>query len=567
MSTSGPFLQIRHGDGPPRVVPVVGARMVAGRSPKIELVLESDTVSRQHMELVKDDSGHWWVRDLHSRNGTLVNGARVASHRLAFGDVIQIEDYFLTYVRGAGETVMRPATVEARLTMVEGAFGPVRTLRELGAPKIDASQLSRLIALGGELLATEEADARLRILCDLMIGKDMKGTAALAIRVDRGGVVEPELLRPPALAAGHEAPHISRTVLRAVLASGAPVVASSFDGGKDLIKLSLVAQAMSAVALPIGGDGDRCDILYVALPSNYGTAEWLALFSLAGELFRQAESTWEARRKAEAQAMLEEELERARDIQTRLVPRDFHTGKLDVAFEYEACKWVGGDYVDALPLRDGRVLITVMDVCGKGLEAAMIAAGLHTTVHVLVYEGLGLAALVRSLNRYLCESLPAGVFVTMCALVIDPERGAIEQVNCGHPPPMLAGPDGALREIETFEHAPLGFLEVDAEIVVTRDRLDHAQLLALYSDGLSELLDESDRMLGVEGLGALIAALAPEAGGASATELTARLRERLADYRGRAVPGDDASFILVLRAQPDAARPTPTAPPPSRSSP
>ena len=539
---------------------MVGERMVVGRSPKIELVLESDTVSRQHMELVKDDAGQWWARDLHSRNGTLVNGARVVSQRLTYGDVIQVEDYFLTYVRGPNgmaETAARRPMSEARLTMMDGPIGPVRSLRELGAPKIDASQLSRLIALGGELLATEEADARVRILCELMVSKDMHGTAALAIRLDRAGSREPALMRPPSLAPGRETPHISRTVLRTVLASGAPVVASTFDGGKELVKLSLVMEAMSAVVVPIGGDQEHLEVLYVALPSNYGTAEWLALISLAGELYRQAESTWAARRQAEAQAVLEEELERARDIQTRLVPRDFHTGRLDVSFDYEACKWVGGDYVDALPLRDGRVLITVMDVCGKGLEAALIAAGLHTTVHVLVHEGLGVAALVRSLNRYLCSTLPAGVFVTMCSLVIDPATGEIEHVNCGHPSPMIATPVGALRELETFEQAPLGFLDVDAEIVVTRDRLDHGELLALYTDGLSELLNESDRMLGVEGLAAYVAAVAHDAPTTPATPLAARLRAHLSAYRGAAVPADDASFILVLRPQP----PTPASSP------
>ena len=97
------FLQIRRGDAPPRVVGLLGTRMVAGRSPEVEIVLESDTVSRQHMELVKDESGHWWVRDLHSRNGTIVNGARVNSHRLSFGDVIQVEDYFLTFSRSPSE--------------------------------------------------------------------------------------------------------------------------------------------------------------------------------------------------------------------------------------------------------------------------------------------------------------------------------------------------------------------------------------------------------------------------------------------------------------------------------
>ncbi|HGG57364.1 MAG TPA: serine/threonine-protein phosphatase, partial [Nannocystis exedens] len=293
--------------------------------------------------------------------------------------------------------------------------------------------------------------------------------------------------------------------------------------------------------------GEHLDVLYVTFPRNYATAEWLALCSLAGELYRQADAAWVARNAAQEQAILEEELERAHDIQTRLVPDDFILGQLDIGFGFEACKWVGGDYVDALPLHDGRVLITVMDVCGKGLEAALIAAGLHTTVHVLVHEGLGLASLVSSLNRYLCETLPVASFVTMCALVIDPLTGVIEHVNCGHPPPFIAGKRGGVREITIHEHAPLGFLDVDEEIVVTRDQLADEHVLVLYTDGLSELLDEREQMLCVEGLSTLISEVARGVCYASATELAAVLRGALADYQGKAVAADDLSFILIRR--------------------
>ncbi len=540
-----------------RVSPLTGQRLVVGRSPDVELVLASDTVSRQHLEVVRDDSGRWWARDLGSRNGTAVNGKVISSQPLTFGDVIQVEDYTLTFVRnpGDGGDIAQMTSVgtasSMELTLVDSPVGPVRSLRDLGAPKIDASHISRLVALSAELLASESAEERLSTLCNMMISESMRGSAALAIRVATRGDVEPMLLVQPAMAvAGAPVPHISRTVLRAVVAQGSPVIASTAvsQDNKELLRLSMVVQAMSAISVPLGGAGECLDVLYVTFPRNYATAEWLALCSLASELYRQADAAWVARKAAQEQAILEEELERAHDIQTRLVPDDFILGELDIGFGYEACKWVGGDYVDALPLHDGRVLITVMDVCGKGLEAALIAAGLHTTVHVLVHEGLGLAPLVSSLNRYLCETLPAASFVTMCALVIDPETGAIEHVNCGHPPPFIAGVNGAVREIEIHEHAPLGFLDVDEEIVVTCDRMPHEHVLVLYTDGLSELLDESDQMLCVEGLSTLISEVARGTRYASATELAAVLRGALADYQGQAVAADDLSFILVRRA-------------------
>jgi len=550
--------------------------MVAGRSPDVELVLESDTVSRQHLEIVRDEPGRWWVRDLASRNGTAVNGTQVTAHMLAYGDVIQIEDYNLTFVRSPHEGDTSRALQIAptgegplmQLTMVEGPVGPVRSLRDLGAPKIDASHLSRLVSLSAELLATGSAEERLETLCRLMTNRDMRGIAAFALRVSLDAEAEPTLLVPPTVAAGRDIPHISRTVLREVIAEGTPVLASTMTtGNKDMLKMSVVVQAMSAVAVPLGGTGNTLDVLYVTFPSNYATAEWLALASLAGELFRQADAAWVARKAAQEQAILEEELERAHDIQTRLVPDDFCLGQLDIGFGFEACKWVGGDYVDALPLHDGRVLITVMDVCGKGLEAALVAAGLHTTVHVLVHEGLSLAPLVASLNRYLCETLPAASFVTMCALVLDPETGVIEHVNCGHPPPLITSANGQVREIAIHEHAPLGFLDVDEELVVARDQISCDHVLVLYTDGLSELLDERDEMLCVEGLSTLIGELGAGSTDRSATFLAGSLRGALASYQGAAVAADDLSFIVVRRAVRSAMRTGPqraVMPPPPR---
>ncbi len=158
--------------------------MVAGRSPDVELVLQSDTVSRQHLEVVRDESGRWWVRDLASRNGTAVNGQQITAHLLTFGDVIQIEDYTLTFVRSPNEgpkakreerTAPGPSI---QLTMVDSPVGPVRSLRDLGAPKIDASHLSRLVSLSAELLATEGSKDRLATLCELMISRPRPGRAS-----------------------------------------------------------------------------------------------------------------------------------------------------------------------------------------------------------------------------------------------------------------------------------------------------------------------------------------------------------------------------------------------------
>jgi serine phosphatase RsbU (regulator of sigma subunit) len=550
------WLQIRKDTALVANVHLTGSRVVIGRSPDCDVVLASDSVSRQHAEMVAHGD-IWSVRDLGSRNGTGVNGVRVTGERaLQAGDILQIDVFELQYRSEESSLQRAPQNrPKTALTMMEvGAYGPVRTLHELAPPKIDATHLSKLISFSGELLSTEGAVDRPAKLCALMTGKTFNGTAAMLLRASRSDTQhEPEILHGPVLQSqGGEPPHVSRSVLKAVLAGGSAVLASTKRQlGKDMVQMSMAATglAISAVACPVRSEAAHMDVLYVMFPGQYGTAEWLALVSLAVSLYRQAEDAWAAREAAQTQALLEEELRRASEIQMRLVPQDFTHGDLDIGFGFVPFKGVGGDYVDALPTADGRVLVTVMDVAGKGMDAALIASGLHTTVHLSVRQGLSLVELVQTLNRHLIDTWFSSTSVTMAAAIVDPRTGRIEAVNCGHPTPLIVSPDGRTRELRAYEEVPLGLLEFDLQVGV--DRLAPGELLALYSDGLSELFDEQGRMLGVEGVTRYFAEIRRAGGpGRRASEIATQVHQRLAAYRGKALASDDISFILALSGPP-----------------
>jgi sigma-B regulation protein RsbU (phosphoserine phosphatase) len=282
----------------------------------------------------------------------------------------------------------------------------------------------------------------------------------------------------------------------------------------------------------------------VMFPGQYGTVEWLALVSLAASLYSQAEAAWAAREAAQTQALLEEELRRASEIQMRLVPQNFTKGDLDVGFGFVPSKGVGGDYVDALPTADGRVLVTVMDVAGKGMDAALIASGLHTTVHLSIRQGLSLVEIVHTLNRHLIDTWFSSTSVTVAAAMIDPKTGRIEAVNCGHPTPIVVSADGRTRDLKAYEEVPLGLVEFELKVGV--DRLAPGEMLAIYSDGLSELFNEQGAMLGVEGVTGYLGEIRRAAHAGRATELATMLHQKLAAFRGRALASDDISFILAL---------------------
>lgn len=539
------WLEIRRGQSPVANVNLVGQRVVIGRSPDCDVVLNNTSVSRQHAELLFDNGG-WFLRDLGSRNGTGVNGTRVSGDRpLQSGDVLRIDEFDLVF--HSGPAPVRPVA-RPRTSVTDGAFGPARTLQELGPPKVDAAHLSRLLGFSGALLAAEAAEARMVLLCELMTSTQFRGTSAVILRVNRQDPSAPEIMSGPTGPGGE--PPISRSVIKAVLSTEAPVLAGSGPTGPkraDMVQMSVVfgGQLTAVISCPIRGDAETLDVLYLVFPGQYGTAEWLALSSLATAMYRQAEEAWAARVAAQRQALLEEELRRAAAIQARLVPRDMSSGQLHIGFGFIPCKGVGGDYVDALATRDSKVLVTVMDVAGKGIDAALIASGLHTIVHMGVRQGMTLTDLVQTLGQQLLDSWNGETFVTLAAAVICPRTGAVEAVGCGHPPPMVVRPNGEIRELRIAEGMPIGLIEIDLELAT--DRLMPGDLLVLYSDGLSECFNENDEILGVEGLTKLLSDIRKAAGRRVDLDwFEAQLKEGLAAHRGRAPASDDISFALAL---------------------
>jgi sigma-B regulation protein RsbU (phosphoserine phosphatase) len=344
------------------------------------------------------------------------------------------------------------------------------------------------------------------------------------------------------------APHVSKSVLRAVCKRGEPVMANNQAAGPVDVQLSIAANvmAMSALACPLRTDAATTDVLYVLLPPEFGTSEWLALASLAVEQLHQADAVWAARREAQMYAAIEGELARARQIQMRLIPRDLKVPGLDVVIGFEPCHWVGGDYVDVVQTPAGRTLLTMADVCGKGLQAALVAFSVHSLVHGGLRAGLGLADLMGSLNEHLMEYMSEGSFVTMAAVLLDPATGDCEVVNAGHPAPLVLEPGDRMRWLMEAKNLPLGIAPATFE--VQRERLGAGQMLALFTDGLTDLPLADSGRLGTERLAELIRIAYAAQGSGQAAQVAKLLGASLDEARGDRLPDDDRTFLLARRA-------------------
>ncbi|MFO0587757.1 MAG: SpoIIE family protein phosphatase [Polyangiaceae bacterium] len=548
------FLEIRMGNGPAIRHQLDETHVVLGRSPDLKLTLDHHTVSRRHAEVFCDPFGRWWIRDLGSTNGTVLNGEDITERVLQPGDFISIGDFTILFTIET-PTQRRGSVSTRELVVREDSPTALRTLWDFEPPRIAANHLFTVMDFGRRLLHLEDAGERLNALCELAIKPEFRATMAMVIRLKgaNGLTVLAGPQRPRK--EDKDEPYISRRVLTTLRDTGEPVLAGNLAMGEtgnrqnsvDLT-ISRDIRALWVVACPLRREDDCLDALYVTLPPECGSVEWLSLFALLAEAFQHSESAWEARRHAQAHAAIERELDTARQIQRGLVPNKLDYAGLSVAIGFEPCKWVGGDYADIVPMPDGRILMSVADVCGKGLQAALISSSLHTMVRATVDNGRPLVDLVTRLNRHLCSYLPMHSFVTMVCVALDLQTGELECVNAGHPPGIIGSQDGKIRYLQTAQNPALGMLDVP--LLSETTVLKPGEVLVLYTDGLSELKNVNKELLGVDEFAAGFGRICAMSSGAHMTELADRLNVMLDTFRGDQLPEDDRAFLLARRKSP-----------------
>jgi sigma-B regulation protein RsbU (phosphoserine phosphatase) len=552
------ILEITDETGDVRQLEITGQRFVVGRLPEVDVPLPAEGVSRQHAEFVRDPAGRWWMRDLGSRNGTRVNGQRLAEAPLRGGERVRIGPYSLRFLGGESEQASPLTTIVGHVSLTSDEAGPLRSLAEMPAPQVQAVHLSRLVQFGHELSEVEDSESRLRMLCDLMVGGGFPGICAVAVRVQReqgaAGGIQPQMLLPPVYSARAQVltmPYLSSRLLSAVALRMAPVMASNVGGQEVDVQVSIAAnvQAHWAIACPIGVADQSIDVLYTTLTPAGTTGEWLAIVGLAAEQYQQSESIWSQRKVAAEHAVLQQELEQARKVQEQLVPRNLSIPGLDVAVQFHPCRWVGGDYVDVIPISGDRVVLVVADVCGHGMQAALLASTLHAVLNVLVPAGTELGAALAHLNDYLCRTLQPGRFATALCVDLDIKTGKCRALSAGHPAPVMISPNGKWRNLKCGEYVPLGVEggpgEASQVFAMADDILPPGHVLAFYTDGLFEVAGQDGEQLGCEGLANKLTEIAQ--GHSDSATIAERFIQFVETFHGAGMAADDQSLLVVRR--------------------
>ena len=265
-----------------------------------------------------------------------------------------------------------------------------------------------------------------------------------------------------------------------------------------------------------------------------GTSTWGGLLLLVLLLLETAD-----------RVTMKRDLQIAREIQSWLVPEaPPQIPGLDVAFVTRPANTVAGDYYDVFlkPGSDRQVLLTVADVAGKSIPAALLMASFQASLQTLSTTPCSLTELVTGLNRYSCAHSSGGRrFTTAFLAELDPASGELSYVNAGHNPPILQRTSGSIERLEAGG-LPLGVLP-DTRYRAGSAGLRSGDLLLIFTDGLVEAVNEGGeeyeepRALGVlERCGSLPAA-----------QILRELMEDVNRFVGSAAQHDDITCLVVKK--------------------
>ena len=207
-----------------------------------------------------------------------------------------------------------------------------------------------------------------------------------------------------------------------------------------------------------------------------------------GQLVRQQQA------EARDRERIEQELKVAQLIQQQFLPKSVpDLPSWHVAAFYRPARTVGGDFYDFLPLPDGRLMVVIGDVTDKGVPAALVMASTHALLRGAAPRLISPGEVLAHVNDLLCADIPAHMFVTCLALVLDPVTGLLEFANAGHDVPYVRT-EGGVAELRA-RGMPLGLMP-GMEYEEKTFQMQPGDSVLLHSDGLAEAHSADREMFG-----------------------------------------------------------------------
>jgi serine phosphatase RsbU (regulator of sigma subunit) len=293
------------------------------------------------------------------------------------------------------------------------------------------------------------------------------------------------------------------------LAPNDPIIAflQSSVGAVDITNLDFDSPALAemreqevVLVVPLVSSGELIGLLSLGprlSEAGYSTDDRHLLSTLAGyaaPAMRVGQLVNQQAAEARDRERLDQELKVAQLIQQQFLPKEVpNLPGWHLAAFYQPARTVGGDFYDFIPLPDGRIMLVVGDVTDKGVPAALVMASTHALLRSSAPRLISPGEVLGRVNDLLVADIPAHMFVTCLALVLDPATGRIVYANAGHDVPYVRTGDGVAELRATG--MPLGLMP-GMEYEEKERELAPGDCVLRHSDGLAEAHSPSREMFG-----------------------------------------------------------------------
>jgi serine phosphatase RsbU (regulator of sigma subunit) len=521
-------------------------RYTIGRAGQNDYSVPDDPLlSRQHVAFEWDGQG-WTAIDLGSKNGTLMNGERLAiRHPLKEGDRLEAGRLSIAFRRSAEPSsgtffVEEPTPVEGtvimRLDDMRQTWSHSLGVVEQGS-KLAEERMQALIRAGNELVGHQPLEELFPTILKL---------ARESVGAQRGVLLTLENNDLIVRAAEGDNFRISSAVRDKVIQERASMLVRDVGLDQALRESRTIVQqrVRSLMAAPLQTEDAVIGLIYVdttSLTRPFSQEDLSLLTVLANTAAIRIQRARYAEVE-EAERMMRRELEQAAEIQRSLLPSTAPViAGLEFAGQSVPCRAVGGDYFDYYTLAGQRPGIMVADVAGKGLSAALLMSNLQATAQLVAEEESDPGVILTRVNRSISARCPGNRFITCVFASVDPATGELLWANAGHNSPILLRTNG---NIEVFDEGgpPLGLFKGMCYETL-RFTMEKGDILLLFSDGIPEARDANDEEFGEERLKSVLLAALP----GTARDVQNEIWRALSTFLGTTPPNDDVTLVVVRR--------------------
>jgi len=239
---------------------------------------------------------------------------------------------------------------------------------------------------------------------------------------------------------------------------------------------------------------------------------------------------------------IQREIELAAEIQKSLIPESFPAlPGYDISGVCIPCRTVGGDYYNYFQLPEGRILIAVADVSGKGVPAALFVSSINSVLYAQIDQDYDLMKMIGILSKAIYQSVTSGKYATAFFLEIDPVKSMIRYINAGHNPPIMLTGDN--RKIELTEG---GFcIGMFKESIYKTQELafNKGDQILIYTDGVTEQTNEIDDYFGEEPLNDILSKNI----NSTAADINQRIIQSVYQFSNKKQLQDDLTLVMIKK--------------------